>query len=965
MVSVTFTGARVVKPRSRLPKFGKCSLTLPLLLITFFMLRGQNDRPNVETSVKDVQDLFHGTIGGCLLCRGQCRQSIGSCPGQESMTAIVYVYFPVQENYPDNLEFFISRGVGYSSTIDYSFVLRGPHHSKIPNLPNVYVYYDESNLGYDVGGWVQGLTWLRRDSGRKYKYFIFMNSSIRGPFLPSYAPSSKVFWVSIFTDEITSNDKLIGISVNCPDGVGRKIPHIQSMIWATDNATLDGLVKERLWRVPKDKSESFKFEGDISLHVFSRRHNIVTLQRKYSGWDFSALLQSTDPCDGIDLDVFFKDNWYNGMTPHPLEYVFFKTNRGVGAEMVQTYSGWPKQEPYKRQNIVAFTHNLNLEGATLYLFDLVSKLKDKYNIKIISPHDGPLRQRYYDQSISVSCCTLNTLQLASQQIDFAIFNTVLFGKVLDELESSTAFEFKLFWVVHEQDVENYGEFLLPMHNETSVINLVFCSYAVSKNFPIGSKFFSVAHGWYRDKIFTTNSDSEALARIRNFKEGDHILITLVGTICSRKRQLEFLKAYERFVLKFPKSRVKVLIVGTSEKDEKMEELTTFLESHLLGKVLVITGLLNVQVAYEESDLHWSNSVSEAFPLNILEATYKGVPIVSTDIPAVQEMLPRGSYAHYKQDDDVFNVLYHTLKHLDHLKTYSLKAYKHALAHYNSNKGITLWRQLLGGIRQEKAGEVCIIVRTFRGHQSHAFYKLSSMLQSVINLEYRQWHAWVVNTDSSHFPTLVNIVYGLSDARVNVLNLNLTQFNWGDSGYRITDQSIPYCKPNSQWLLVTNGDNYYYPSFLNHLDTHYDIIASDFYSRYTHVYDDDIYGVPSCERDSINLESHWCKRNILRLYHTDLGANILNYKKFKCQKLTFSGMMVQDSSQDSQMMETLVYYGWKVKHIYECLLSHNPNPVSCSLNSGVWDYTKQDCFTEDSAKKRGMIVKTCGVLKVLT
>eukprot|EP01039_Chlorochromonas_danica_P005622 gene5622-6196_t len=50
-------------------------------------------------------------------------------------------------------------------------------------------------------------------------------------------------------------------------------------------------------------------------------------------------------------------------------------------------------------------------------------------------------------------------------------------------------------------------------------------------------------------------------------------------------------------------------------------------------------------------------------------------------------------------------------------------------------------------------------------------------------------------------------------------------------YHLTDRAISQCSPDSDWLLVTNGDNTYHRDFLNHLDRSYDLIAYDFYSRW--------------------------------------------------------------------------------------------------------------------------------------
>lgn len=54
---------------------------------------------------------------------------------------------------------------------------------------------------------------LQVDTAR-YRYILFINSSVRGPYLPAYWPKS-VHWTRIFTDRITDRTKLVGPTISC------------------------------------------------------------------------------------------------------------------------------------------------------------------------------------------------------------------------------------------------------------------------------------------------------------------------------------------------------------------------------------------------------------------------------------------------------------------------------------------------------------------------------------------------------------------------------------------------------------------------------------------------------------------------------------------------------------------------------------------------------------------------------
>ncbi len=49
---------------------------------------------------------------------------------------------------------------------------------------------------------------------RKYRYFIFLNSSVRGPFYPSYMPPGWQ-WTQAYTDRLVGDIKLVGSSLVC------------------------------------------------------------------------------------------------------------------------------------------------------------------------------------------------------------------------------------------------------------------------------------------------------------------------------------------------------------------------------------------------------------------------------------------------------------------------------------------------------------------------------------------------------------------------------------------------------------------------------------------------------------------------------------------------------------------------------------------------------------------------------
>lgn len=146
-------------------------------------------------------------------------------------TLIVYAYRAQTKLHEQNLEFFVKYGVFMSDKVDFVFVLNETpkvdefSNKFFPNgIPeNVHVLY-RSNDCYDFGGWIHGLNSVDRFI---YEYFIFLNASVRGPFMAPAIARVVKHWPSIFLNMLDKNIKLVGSSISCGGKLGVMIPHVQ------------------------------------------------------------------------------------------------------------------------------------------------------------------------------------------------------------------------------------------------------------------------------------------------------------------------------------------------------------------------------------------------------------------------------------------------------------------------------------------------------------------------------------------------------------------------------------------------------------------------------------------------------------------------------------------------------------------------------------------------------------------
>ena len=177
---------------------------------------------------------------------------------------LLYVYAGTHSHAYGNLKYFIEKAVREEDGVDYYFILQQVENKTInekemPLIPQKnarYVQHENKCFDFGTYGWfinqfTYGNPWSNTKSNKKqkinlkrYKYFILMNSSIRGPFFTPYfkqlALESKknYYWYSIFTRRIDKNIKLVGCTISCETS-----PHVQTYLLTTDFIGLSILLK--------------------------------------------------------------------------------------------------------------------------------------------------------------------------------------------------------------------------------------------------------------------------------------------------------------------------------------------------------------------------------------------------------------------------------------------------------------------------------------------------------------------------------------------------------------------------------------------------------------------------------------------------------------------------------------------------------------------------------------------------
>lgn len=140
-------------------------------------------------------------------------------------TLVVYSYRNTDPEAVSNLQFFLKNVITLRDTARYIIVVDhgldqyGEFHSAVlPDLPSNAQYVSVRacfELGH-VGMVFSGLTKAEVNL-QQYQYFVWLDSTVRGPFMPSYVSRSAdpPAWHSFLTSRLSDTVKLVGATISC------------------------------------------------------------------------------------------------------------------------------------------------------------------------------------------------------------------------------------------------------------------------------------------------------------------------------------------------------------------------------------------------------------------------------------------------------------------------------------------------------------------------------------------------------------------------------------------------------------------------------------------------------------------------------------------------------------------------------------------------------------------------------
>jgi O-antigen biosynthesis protein len=310
--------------------------------------------------------------------------------------------------------------------------------------------------------------------------------------------------------------------------------------------------------------------------------------------------------------------------------------------------------------------NLNREGAPYSQYELTVRLKADGVIDpiVFSPSDGPLRQDYEQQGISVrvrahplaGATTESDYEsgigalaeyLKDQKVELVYGNTL---QTFYAIEAAHHLGLPSIWNPRESEPwKTYFDFLPREIAQRALqcfaypYQVVFVSNATLNVWqPLNShhNFMVIHNGLNRERFAATlRKWPRERARERLNIASKEQAVLIVGTICERKGQIDLVEAIGRLSEKNAAlTRCFIVGRGADEYAERLRKILKALPYSRRSKIELVEETSDPALYYAAADIFVCCSRIESFPRVILEAMAAELPIITTPAFGIAEQV---------------------------------------------------------------------------------------------------------------------------------------------------------------------------------------------------------------------------------------------------------------------------------------------------------------------------------------
>ena len=147
-------------------------------------------------------------------------------------------------------------------------------------------------------------------------------------------------------------------------------------------------------------------------------------------------------------------------------------------------------------------------------------------------------------------------------------------------------------------------------------------------------------GFDLSKFRRTNDEDRQLTRLKLELSEETIAIAIVGRLAAIKDHSFFLDVAER-VLTLTAKKVHFFIVGDGSEREAIEKRVNSINEHHDSVITMTSWIIDIATFNKGMDIMCLTSKNEGTPVSLIEAQASGIPLVTTDVGGVRDVVKDG------------------------------------------------------------------------------------------------------------------------------------------------------------------------------------------------------------------------------------------------------------------------------------------------------------------------------------
>ncbi|CEM09910.1 unnamed protein product [Vitrella brassicaformis CCMP3155] len=301
--------------------------------------------------------------------------------------------------------------------------------------------------------------------------------------------------------------------------------------------------------------------------------------------------------------------------------------------------------------VLLCAQNMAVSGANQVLLNIVEGGLFQGQILLLSPSRGPFEEFFNKHGVGVVIGTLDTVLQKARDIRYAVCNTIMTAHIVCRLAD---LNIPHFWILHEWwPLDDMLPDELAKRNvkfmDTKTVRQAFkvcnCVVNVSHN---QRAMYGLKDADNADVVHVgvpppNDATSFVEAKLSTAGNKEEMIILVLGIVCPRKNQHTAVRIFKK--LAGDRKDVRLVIVGAryirDYEIEYVEQVKQEIGDDSRIELHEVTK--EPDRFYRRADVLLVTSLNEVTPMVIPEAMMRGLPVVTTDIAGIPEMLTHGTH----------------------------------------------------------------------------------------------------------------------------------------------------------------------------------------------------------------------------------------------------------------------------------------------------------------------------------